>query len=182
MMKYFRFILYIWASLVAQLVKNPPAMQTWVQSLGWDYLLEKGKATYPLQYSGQENPWGCKESDMTEQLLLHLFHIFITLNWNKLFLQRVLIHFSKKHLQAIIWALRMFISTGLMLVLSFLMYKTSIYFGKSKKVKTYYFIFKDKITGLIFNLFDFISLFYYKKMVSQILYNYLFDLSKDKYF
>ena len=76
----------------------------------------------------------------------------------------------------------MFISTGLMLVLSFLMYKTSIYFGKSKKVKTCYFIFKDKITGLILNLFDFISLFYYKKMVSQILYNYLFDLSKDKYF
>jgi len=76
----------------------------------------------------------------------------------------------------------MFISTGLMLVLSFLMYKTSIYFGMSKKVKACYFIFKDKITGLILNLFDFISLFYYKKMVSQILYNYLFDLSKDKYF
>ena len=28
---------YSWASLVAQLVKNPPAMQeTWVQSLGWE--------------------------------------------------------------------------------------------------------------------------------------------------
>ena len=27
----------IWASLVAQLVKNPPAMwETWVQSLGWE--------------------------------------------------------------------------------------------------------------------------------------------------
>ena len=35
------------ASLVAQLVKNPPAMQeTWVQSLGWEDLLEKGKATH----------------------------------------------------------------------------------------------------------------------------------------
>jgi len=34
------------ASLVAQLVKNPPAMQeTWVRSLGWEDLLEKGKAT-----------------------------------------------------------------------------------------------------------------------------------------
>ena len=34
-----------WASLVAQLVKNPPAMQeTWVQSLGWEDPLEKGKA------------------------------------------------------------------------------------------------------------------------------------------
>ena len=32
---------YSWASTVAQLVKNPPAMQeTWVQSLGWEDLLE----------------------------------------------------------------------------------------------------------------------------------------------
>ena len=29
------------------LVKNPPAMQkTWVRSLGWEDLLEKGKATH----------------------------------------------------------------------------------------------------------------------------------------
>ena len=35
------------ASLVAQLVKNPPAMQeTWVQSLGWEDPLEKGKANH----------------------------------------------------------------------------------------------------------------------------------------
>ena len=61
-----------WASLVAQLVRNLPAMQEpWVQSLGWENLLEKGTAT-PPQYSGLENswtvPWGCKELDMTEQL------------------------------------------------------------------------------------------------------------------
>ena len=32
--------------LVAQLLKNPPAMcKTWVQSLGWEDLLEKGKAS-----------------------------------------------------------------------------------------------------------------------------------------
>ena len=37
---------YSWASLVAQLVKNTPAMwETWVQSLRWEDLLEKGKAT-----------------------------------------------------------------------------------------------------------------------------------------
>ena len=37
---------YSWASLVAQLVKNPPAMQeTWVQSLGWEDPLEGGTAT-----------------------------------------------------------------------------------------------------------------------------------------
>ena len=35
------------ASLVAQVVKNLPAMQeTWVQSLGWEDPLEKGMATH----------------------------------------------------------------------------------------------------------------------------------------
>ena len=49
---------YSWASLVAQLVKNLPAMQeTWVQSLGWEDPLEKGKATF--QYSGLENAMDC---------------------------------------------------------------------------------------------------------------------------
>ena len=43
------------ASLVAQMLKNPPAMQeTWVQSLGQEDPLEKGIATmkikYPLPY------------------------------------------------------------------------------------------------------------------------------------
>ena len=39
--------LCIWASLVTQQVKNLPAMQeTWVQLLGWDDPLEKGKATH----------------------------------------------------------------------------------------------------------------------------------------
>src|SRR5574337_545170 len=38
---------YSWASLVAQLVENPPALrETWVPSLGWEDPLEKGKATY----------------------------------------------------------------------------------------------------------------------------------------
>ena len=38
---------YSWASLVAQLVKNPPAMrETWVLSLGWKDPLEKGKAIH----------------------------------------------------------------------------------------------------------------------------------------
>ena len=38
---------YSWASLVAQLVKNPPAVrETWVRSLGWEDPLEKGIATH----------------------------------------------------------------------------------------------------------------------------------------
>ena len=45
--------------LVAQLVKNMPAMQeTWVRPLGWEDPLEKGMAT-PLQYSGLENSMDC---------------------------------------------------------------------------------------------------------------------------
>ena len=50
-------IQYSWASLVVQLVKNPPAMrETWVRSLGWEDSLEKEKATH----SSLENaldPW-----------------------------------------------------------------------------------------------------------------------------
>ena len=38
---------YSWASLVAQLIKNPPAMQeTCVRSLGWEDPLEEGMATH----------------------------------------------------------------------------------------------------------------------------------------
>jgi len=69
-------IINIRASLVAQMVKNLPAMQeTWIQSLGWEDPLEKGMATHS-QYSCLENsmdrgawagysPWGHKESDST---------------------------------------------------------------------------------------------------------------------
>ena len=38
---------YSWASLVAQMVKNPPATwETWVQFLGWEDPLEEGMATH----------------------------------------------------------------------------------------------------------------------------------------
>ena len=37
---------YSYASLVAQLVKNPPVWETCVRSLGWKDPLEKGKAPY----------------------------------------------------------------------------------------------------------------------------------------
>ena len=44
-----KFILHLYSctSLVAQTVKNPPAMQeNWVQSLGWEDPLEEGMATH----------------------------------------------------------------------------------------------------------------------------------------
>ena len=40
---------------MAQLVKNPPAMQTCIRSLGWEDPLEKGMTTL-LQYSCLGNP------------------------------------------------------------------------------------------------------------------------------
>ena len=60
-----------WASLVAQMVKNPPAMQNiWVWSLGQEDPLEKGMATHS-SIPAWRIPWGHKESDMTERLLGH---------------------------------------------------------------------------------------------------------------
>ena len=53
---------YSWASLVAQQVKNPPAMQeTWVRSLGWEDLLEKGKAA-PSSILAWRIPWAVENS------------------------------------------------------------------------------------------------------------------------
>ena len=67
---------------MAQLVKNRPAMQeTWVQSLGWDDALQKGKATHSSilagEFHGLYSPWDHKELDTTEQLSL-------SFNWSVL--------------------------------------------------------------------------------------------------
>ena len=63
---------YSRASLVPQLVKNPPAMRkTRVQSLGWGDPLEEGKTTHSSilgwKILGLYGPWGHKESDTTER-------------------------------------------------------------------------------------------------------------------
>ena len=65
-------------SLVAQMVKDPLAMQeSQAQSLGQEDPLEKGMATHSgilawrIPWTGEPagySPWGCKELDMTEQL------------------------------------------------------------------------------------------------------------------
>ena len=60
-------------SLVAQLVKNPPAMwETWVQSLGWEDPLEKGMATHSsiLTWRFPWTSWSMKDLDTTERLSL----------------------------------------------------------------------------------------------------------------
>ena len=64
------------ASLVAQTVKNPPAMrETWVWSLGWEDPLENGMATHSSILAWKiprtvYSPWDCKESDTAEPLSL----------------------------------------------------------------------------------------------------------------
>ena len=62
-----------WASFVAQLVKNQPAMwETWIQFLGWEDPLEKGKAIHSSVLAWRI-PWTVqsrKESDTTERLSL----------------------------------------------------------------------------------------------------------------
>ena len=63
---------YSWASLVAQRVKNMPAMwETWVQSMGWRKEWLPTPVFWPGKFHGQRSlagysPWGCKESDTTE--------------------------------------------------------------------------------------------------------------------
>ena len=71
MLKLKKIIKLSWASLVDQLVKNPPAMQeTWVQSLGWEGPLEREKQPTPVfwpgEFHGLYSPWGRQESDTTE--------------------------------------------------------------------------------------------------------------------
>ena len=78
---------YPWASLLAQMVKNPPAMwETWVQSVVWEDPLEMGMATHssilawgiPMERGAWQAtvPWGFKESDKTERLSTYI-HIGI---------------------------------------------------------------------------------------------------------
>ena len=48
---------YSWASLVAQMVKNPPAMlESWILSLGWEDPLEEGMVT-PSSILAWRIPW-----------------------------------------------------------------------------------------------------------------------------
>ena len=84
-------------TLIAQMVKNPPAMlETQVRSLGRK-ILWKGKQQptpelLPGIFSGQGslvgyNPWNCKEVDMTEQLLYTLnlqFSTRLKIDWLKI--------------------------------------------------------------------------------------------------
>ena len=72
---------YSWASLVAQMVENLPAMlKPWVWFLGWEDSLEEGMATHSSILAWRIpwteelcGPWDHKESDMTKHSSAHLF-------------------------------------------------------------------------------------------------------------
>ena len=73
-----------WASLVVQMVKNPPAMwETWVQSLIWEDPLDKGMATHSNIFAWripwtEEPDWLQSMGSKTSQTqLFTLSHVFI---------------------------------------------------------------------------------------------------------
>ena len=82
---------YSWASLVAQLVKDPPAMlETFVQSLvgkiPWRRERLPTLVFWPGEFHRLYSPWGRKEEDTTEWLSLHWLHElhclhFIRVSW-----------------------------------------------------------------------------------------------------
>ena len=62
------------ASLISQLLKNLPAMrETWIQSLGWEDLLEKGIATHS-SFLAWKIPWAIKS--MGSQRVRHKWETF----------------------------------------------------------------------------------------------------------
>ena len=66
-----------WASQVAQMVKNPPAMrESWVSSLGWEDPPEEGMQPTPVSWPGESHGQrslagyspGVAELDTTQRL------------------------------------------------------------------------------------------------------------------
>ena len=77
---------YSWTSLVAQLVKNLPAMlETWVRSLGWKDPWRREHLCTPVfrpgEFHGLCRPWGYKELDTTERLSLHSGDLKSQVTW-----------------------------------------------------------------------------------------------------
>ena len=101
-----------WASPVAQLVKNPPAMwETWVWSLGWEDPLKVEMVTHSSILAGESHgqrslagysPWSLKVSETTEWLSLSFLerqkgafnHIFGEFFFNVTFWGKDLVIFS----------------------------------------------------------------------------------------
>jgi len=109
---------YSWASLVAQLVKNLPAMwKTWILSLGWKNPQEKGKDTHssilawriPWTVDGVAKSW----------TLLSDFHFHFPWKALRKYVRTILEEFQKI-MYYCLNALRHFLSEGMKLVHSIL--------------------------------------------------------------
>ena len=69
---------YSWASPVAQLVKNSPAVwETWVQSLGWEDPLEKGTANTPAFWPGEFHGLSAKSQAPLRDFYFHHCELLI---------------------------------------------------------------------------------------------------------
>ena len=69
-----------WAFLIVQLVKNLPAVwEAWVQSLGWEDALEKGKATHSSILAWRI-PWTTVHGVAKSRTRLSNFHFDFSLN------------------------------------------------------------------------------------------------------
>ena len=88
-------VIALWASLVAQTIKNPPMRETRVQSLGWEDPWEEGMVTHSsvltwrirMDKGAWQAPWGCKESNTTEWLSTsqhYVLHYTFTLSIHKI--------------------------------------------------------------------------------------------------
>ena len=77
---------YSWASFVAQLVKNLPAMgrpgfDPWVGKIPWRRERLPTPVFWPGEYHGLYSPCGCKELDTTERLSLSISGFDKTKGW-----------------------------------------------------------------------------------------------------
>ena len=86
----------VWASLKAQLVKNPPAMQeaqfdSWVGKIQWSRDRPPTPVIWPGGFHGLHSPWARKETDTTDwlslshgclycfSLIVYLSHVYVTI-------------------------------------------------------------------------------------------------------
>ena len=121
---YLRTNIFFFASLLAQMVKNPPAMRVrshwvrlgfdpWVGKIPWRREQLPNPVFWPGEFHGQRSlagysPWGCKELNTTEWLSLSLFFFTISnhaaisilaFKCSHLLVQR----FSRAHTKTVVW-------------------------------------------------------------------------------
>ena len=72
------------ASLMAQLVKNPPAMwETWVWSLGWEDPQEKGKATHSSILEKKSSICSCLLIFLEKEMATHSSILAWRITWTE---------------------------------------------------------------------------------------------------